>query len=278
MNTTFWGPSGWKFLHTLTFIYPENPSNTDKIKMRNFMTSLITILPCKYCRASFAKYCKSLPIDNFLDTRETVIDWLYKMHNKVNKKLRAQGFCHYDNPNLEHVYKLYIPIQNDIIKIIKLNKDDSLQKAINYICNLGYEFLGSIIFNYQGYYSNCHTSEEKIKIVSVYNDFLNCIIPLICLYLEKLCEEGNNCVSRYDIPNFKIRKMLISNEPYTKLINWFYKCDILATPEHNNPKNEEYEEYFKKHIANSCNNVNADKVKSCRKYARSNKKTIKRKI
>ena len=34
MNTTFWGPSGWQFLHTLTFIYPEKPSYTDKVKMQ----------------------------------------------------------------------------------------------------------------------------------------------------------------------------------------------------------------------------------------------------
>ena len=56
MNTTFWGPSGWEFLHTLTFIYPESPSINDKVKMKNMMSLLCFILPCKYCRLSFTKY------------------------------------------------------------------------------------------------------------------------------------------------------------------------------------------------------------------------------
>ena len=59
MNTTFWGPSGWKFLHTLTFIYPITPSFNDKVKMREIMYSICFILPCKYCRLSFTKYIKS---------------------------------------------------------------------------------------------------------------------------------------------------------------------------------------------------------------------------
>ncbi len=280
MNTTFWGPSGWKFLHTLTFIYPENPSNTDKIKMRNFMTIISAILPCKYCRLSFSKYCKSLPIDGFLDSRENVIEWLYKMHNKVNKKLRAQGFCHYDNPTIEYVKTLYEPIQNNIMKIMKCkisNPENNIQNAINYICNLGYDFLGSIVFNYQGYYSNCHTSDEKVKIISVYNEFFNSIIPLIVSYLEKICAEGKEHISKYEIPNFKIRKILTTNEPYTKLIKWFYECNKLATPETINPKIEKYEEHFRKHIANTCNNPKGDIIKSCRKFSKSKKKTMKRK-
>ena len=64
MNTTFWGPSGWEFLHTLTFIYPIKPSYNDKVKMQKFMTSIEYILPCKYCRTSFTKYIKTLPITN----------------------------------------------------------------------------------------------------------------------------------------------------------------------------------------------------------------------
>ena len=285
MNTTFWGPSGWKFLHTLTFIYPENPSATDKTYMRNFMHDLPAILPCKYCRASFAKYAKSLPIEPFLANRATLIEWLYKMHNKVNKKLRAQGFCHYDNPPIDHVYKIYTPHQNTVEKIMHSQYTPPLpeqnipptQLAINYICNLGYDFLGSIVFNYQGYYSNCHTSNEKVKIVSVYDKFFNSIIPLICLYLDK--------DSKYTIPHFKIKQILSGNEPYTKLINWFYKCNKLANPEANTIEiyksnaQTKYEEHFRKHIANTCNTPKGDAIKSCRKYLRNykTKKTMKRK-
>ena len=271
MNTTFWGPSGWKFLHTLTFIYPENPSFSTKVKMRDFMTSIYLIFPCKYCRASFLKYSNSLHIDGYLDSRELLIEWLYKMHNKVNKKLRAQGFCKHSNPELDFVKTLYNPILEHITKIMNntsssktLEPNKRTQEAINYICKLGGDFLGSIVFNYQGYFTNCHTSDEKVKIISVYQNFFNSIIPLICCCLEKLCKEGKECVSRYEIKKFKIRNILTQLEPYSKLIDWFYKCDSLCTLEDIFKTHDLYEKHFEKHIVSSCNNPKADNVKSCR--------------
>ena len=31
MDTTFWGPSGWVFLHSIIALYPENPSIDDNM-------------------------------------------------------------------------------------------------------------------------------------------------------------------------------------------------------------------------------------------------------
>ena len=271
MNTTFWGPSGWQFLHTLTFIYPQNPSFNDKVKMREFMNSLCFILPCKYCRISFTKYIKSLPIDTYLDSRDKMIEWLYKIHNKINKKLRLQGFCKHSNPELSSILKHYESIVANISKILNREPRD----VINYICNLGKDFLGSIVFNYQGYFSNCHTGNEKIRIVSVYNTFFNAIIPLICSYIAKFCKDGKYCVSRYIIPKFNIRSILTQNEPYTKLIKWFYKCKDLCYLE--NMSYESYEKHFGKHIVMSCDNPKLSKtIKSCRKSKSISKKNVKR--
>ena len=47
-------------------------------------------LPCKYCRKSFKKFLKELPIDNHLDSRDSLTYWLYLIHDKVNKKLIKQ--------------------------------------------------------------------------------------------------------------------------------------------------------------------------------------------
>ena len=30
METTFWGPDGWKFLHLITYLYPDKPTTMDK--------------------------------------------------------------------------------------------------------------------------------------------------------------------------------------------------------------------------------------------------------
>jgi hypothetical protein len=275
MNTTFWGPDGWQFLHTLTFIYPENPSFNDKVKMREFMNLLCFILPCKYCRLSFSKYITSLPIDDYLDSRDTMVEWLYKIHNKINKKLRIQGFCKHSNPDLSSVIKIYEPIVENIYKILNNNTKDTtthnqttrIKNVINYICNIGKNFLGSIVFNYQGYFTNCHTGNEKIKIVSVYNMFFNSIIPLLCSYILKFCKDGKECVARYKIPQFNIKIILTQNEPYSKLVKWFYKCNDLCTMENIYKTELKYQNHYNKHIVMSCDNPKTDtkKTKSCRK-------------
>ena len=280
MNTTFWGPSGWEFLHTLTFIYPESPSYNDKVKMQNFMNSINYILPCKYCRISFTKYSKSLPIHDYLESREKMIVWLYKIHNKVNKKLRKQGFCKYDNPELSIVKEKYKSILEHIYSLCQ-NKDKDTQDSISYICNLGRDFLGSIVFNYQGYFSNCHSGDEKVKIVSVYTTFFNSILPLISSYIEKIqkgilsnSNSNSNTVSRYTYTKknkdklFKIRTILTQNEAYTKLIKWFYNCKELCTLSDKFNTFEDYMSYYSKHIVLTCNkpvDIKGDIIKSCRK-------------
>jgi hypothetical protein len=287
MNTTFWGPSGWEFLHTLTFIYPVKPSYNDKVKMQNFMNSINYILPCKYCRLSFTKYSQSLPINDYLDSKEKMIIWLYKIHNKVNKKLRKQGFCKYDNPELTTVKDKYKTILEHIYSLFKKKTHNNSQDIITYICNLGRDFLGSIVFNYQGYFSNCHSGDEKVKIVSVYHTFFNSIIPLISSYVEKICKKlelttnnNNNNVSRY-IDNkdnkdnkdksyklFKIRNILTQNEAYTKLIKWFYNCKELCSINESFKSFEDYMTYYSKNIVLSCNtpvDIKGDIIKSCRK-------------
>lgn len=269
METIFWGPSGWEFLHILTFIYPENPSLQDKILFRDFMHLVSDILPCKYCRASFTKYSQSLDITPFLDTRHTMINWLYKMHNKVNKKLRSQGYCHYENPTLSHVETLYSKHIKQINTILeKHSAENKFQTIVNYICNLGCDFLGSIIFNYQGYFVNCHTSEEKTKIISTYHKFFNIIIPVIAMCLRKYNDEGEEIVKNYNIDNikkFRIRNMLLQNEPYSKLKKWFFENNKLCDFQKKNINTiEKYEEHFGKHIVATCNSPINLNIKSCR--------------
>jgi len=87
MNVNKWGPGGWVFLHTITFNYPLKPTLADKENYRNFFKSVGNILPCKYCRDSYQVYYSFLPIDQFLDSREGVTFWLYKIHDLINKKI-----------------------------------------------------------------------------------------------------------------------------------------------------------------------------------------------
>jgi hypothetical protein len=96
MNTKFWGPGGWIFLHTISFNYPIKIDESDPWhrKVRQYYKQLYEnlqyTLPCKYCRKSYKKFLKELPISQFLDSRKGITLWLYQIHNKVNAKLRKQ--------------------------------------------------------------------------------------------------------------------------------------------------------------------------------------------
>ena len=108
MDTRFWGPSGWKLLHTITFVY--NPEN--KVLMREFLETIPYILPCKFCRASLTDYYKELPYeiadDSPLDSQIGLARWMYNIHNCVNDKLRQQGLNPSKDPTFSDVQEFYI--------------------------------------------------------------------------------------------------------------------------------------------------------------------------
>ena len=96
MDTKFWGPGGWVFLHTITFNYPwkYDEKNAEHRERRKFTQQLFEnlkfTLPCKYCRQSFADFLKRKPITPHLRSRRALTRWLYDVHNMVNEKLRRQ--------------------------------------------------------------------------------------------------------------------------------------------------------------------------------------------
>ena len=105
MDTRFWGPSGWRLLHLVTFAYdPENKENVEQMfKMLPF------VLPCKYCRASLTEYMIKDPLEAALETKGNLTRWLWRIHNDVNKKLREQGIAKSQPPDppFEKVAEFY---------------------------------------------------------------------------------------------------------------------------------------------------------------------------
>ena len=83
----FWGPHGWIFLHSVTFNYPENPTQTDKINYKSFFESLGNILPCEKCSINYKNHIQKYPIDAHLDSKTSLIQWLINIHNITNSQL-----------------------------------------------------------------------------------------------------------------------------------------------------------------------------------------------
>lgn len=104
MDTRFWGPSGWKFLHLTTFFY--EPSE-NKYKMSKFLETIPFILPCKFCRASLTEYYDNRPFKPALKSAPRLIKWMYDIHNDVNDKLRKQHLNPNDDPTFDSVKRYY---------------------------------------------------------------------------------------------------------------------------------------------------------------------------
>ena len=136
MDTTFWGPSGHKLNHSIAYCYTFGLYEEDIPKniITSFFKSEKYVLPCIYCRRSFSKYLKELPLKNYKDKKYNIFKWIYLIHNKINDKLRKQGYLHEKNPNYENILRKY----------------KRFVKKIN--CNMvGWNFLYSIIFEFPQY-------------------------------------------------------------------------------------------------------------------------------
>ncbi len=84
-NNNVWGPPAWTFLHTITYNYPENPTDNDKKNYHNFFMNLQHVLPCKKCQAHYTENIQKYDLNNSLDNRDDLVKWLIDIHNEVNK-------------------------------------------------------------------------------------------------------------------------------------------------------------------------------------------------
>jgi len=100
MDTRYWGPSAWRLLHLISFA--AKPSNAKKVSA--FFWTIPYILPCKYCRESFSEYLETDPITETTELPK----WLWRMHKRVNEKLRSQGQTIDVDPSFTAVEKIYM--------------------------------------------------------------------------------------------------------------------------------------------------------------------------
>ena len=95
--TTVWGPALWHSLHTISFNYPVKPTNDEKKHYKEFMLSLVNVLPCKYCRENLKKNYKVFPLKNEnMKSRDSFSRYVYRLHERINKnlgKISGLSYC-----------------------------------------------------------------------------------------------------------------------------------------------------------------------------------------
>jgi hypothetical protein len=122
MHPEIWGPHAWIFLHSISLNYPENPSELDKERYRNFFSNLQYILPCEKCAYNYGIKLKSNPIE--LDSKSELIEWLIKIHNIVNE---SNGKKKISN---DEFMKIYQNIYNNQSKPKKIEKIENKPQKI----------------------------------------------------------------------------------------------------------------------------------------------------
>ena len=261
MDTRFWGPSGWKFLHLLLEMMPNQLNKTEQHIVKQFMLCWRDLLPCKYCRKSFTKYTTSYPIDKHCESRITLTRWLFVIHNKVNNKLRRQGYCNYDNPEFALIQEFYQNLAANTTNPIKL------------LLELGHDFLGSIIINYSAY---VHNNPEQIPDI---NGYYYMMAKLLAEMFQIVVSDDK----RFDGESAPlIRKMHTyyrktplhlaeDGSSNDELISWYYGIICLVNSHYCVSKLDKFVAHFEPYIVDSCNSKHSSqKLNSCRK-----KKTIK---
>ena len=98
--TKIWGPHMWVTLHSITFCYPLQPTEEDKIKYKKFFQIVGDMLPCFHCRESYNDFIKcgiTRLDDDVFENRESLTKWLYYLHEAVNKKLGVDYGVSYED-------------------------------------------------------------------------------------------------------------------------------------------------------------------------------------
>ena len=193
MDTRFWGPDGWKLLHSIAVSYPTNPTNIDKETYLLFFNCLKYVLPCIYCRRSYTEYIGILPIEDYLASNLKLSEWLYKLHNLVNDKLRKQGLHNNIDPPFKDIHKLYLKYVKEI------NESNCTNMP-------GWDFIYSILFNYT---SKSEIENDRYINYIIFFNYLPKVIPFI---------KAKSLLQKY-LDKYPIKNYLDSREKLTK---WGY--------------------------------------------------------
>lgn len=80
---------GWMTLHSISIAYPDEPTESDKALLNEFMSSFAATITCIHCRQHFGSmftgYKNSVP--SWTNSKRDLFLAICRLHNTVNKRL-----------------------------------------------------------------------------------------------------------------------------------------------------------------------------------------------
>jgi hypothetical protein len=84
-----WGPLGWMTLHSISLIYPQEPTDMEKYIAKRFLDLFGETISCNECKSHFKHmysiYKSTHP--EFLNSRQDFALFIFRAHNTVNGRL-----------------------------------------------------------------------------------------------------------------------------------------------------------------------------------------------
>lgn len=133
----------WNFLHRFSFMYPENPTEEDKINARNLFKSIgnITVLECAKCVGHF-KYHLDNTLDNSLTDKDTLSQWLVDVHNEVNARQGKKFFPYQEAVKL---YSMPMKVSHCDVSALVNKNNTTTKNTDNDICPISDANIDEII-------------------------------------------------------------------------------------------------------------------------------------
>jgi len=115
MKPDIWGPSGWTFIHSIAYDYPETPDTATQRRAIEFIVSLTYLLPCKKCRFHLKNHLVEYDLDDVVRSKSNFFNFTVDLHNEVNRSLNKPVISYEDA--LLTFYKQPDPMMNKVIGI-----------------------------------------------------------------------------------------------------------------------------------------------------------------
>lgn len=131
MDSTVWGPPAWTFLHSITMTFPERPCELEKQFYKNFFKNLGNVLPCSKCQEHYNKHLLNMPLDEHINSRRELVEWLIELHNQVNISLGKRTYS-YDEV-MQIYYEKYYKKNHIKTWFEKHEKWFTIEKVVLYI-------------------------------------------------------------------------------------------------------------------------------------------------
>ncbi len=101
MELDQWAPGAWRFLHAVTFAYPDEPSFRMQKQAKLFFGTLGDILPCKKCGHHWNQRLENHPVPT--QSKDALSRWLVNVHNDINRSNNKREFSY------DEVCEIYDP-------------------------------------------------------------------------------------------------------------------------------------------------------------------------